>query len=72
MWMWCPLDVWQMVHSIGSRKMSGRKWWPYMQVDYDEVWKVATVDFPALERQLVAIRQYFPTPEDAQSTTSFK
>ncbi len=43
-----------------------------MQVDYDEVWKVATVDFPALERQLVAIRQYFPTPEDAQSTTSFK
>ena len=35
----------------------------YMQVDYNEVWKVATVDFPKLEEQLRAIRQYFPLPD---------
>ena len=34
----------------------------YMQVDYNEVWNVATVDFPKLEEQLRAIRQYFPSP----------
>ena len=39
----------------------------YMQVDYDEVWKVATVDFPALEQQLLSIRKYFPTPQDSPS-----
>ena len=35
----------------------------YMQVDYNEVWNVATVDFPKLEEQLRAIRQYFPMPD---------
>ena len=35
----------------------------YMQVDYNEVWNVATVDFPKLEEQLLAIRQYFPSPD---------
>ena len=35
----------------------------YMQVDYNEVWNVATVDFPKLEEQLRAIRQYFPSPD---------
>ena len=35
----------------------------YMQVDYNEVWNVATVDFPKLEEQLLAIRQYLPTPD---------
>ena len=39
----------------------------YMQVDYDEVWKVATVDFPVLEQQLLSIRKYFPTPQDSPS-----
>ena len=34
----------------------------YMQVDYNEVWNVATVDFPKLEEQLLAIRQYLPPP----------
>ena len=34
----------------------------YMQVDYEEVWKVVTIDFPVLERQLQAIRKYFPPP----------
>lgn len=34
----------------------------YMQVDYEEVWKVATIDFPALESQLLGIRIDFPTP----------
>jgi len=37
----------------------------YMQVDYDEVWKVATKDFPALEQQLLAIRKFFPPPTGA-------
>ena len=35
----------------------------YMQVDYNEVWNVATVDFPKLEEQLLAIRQYLPPPD---------
>ena len=35
----------------------------YMQVDYNEVWNVATVDFPKLEDQLLAIRQYLPPPD---------
>ena len=35
----------------------------YMQVDYNEVWHVATVDFPKLEDQLLAIRQYLPPPD---------
>ena len=35
----------------------------YMQVDYNEVWNVAMVDFPKLEEQLLAIRQYFPLPD---------
>ena len=35
----------------------------YMQVDYNEVWNVATVDFPKLEGQLLAIRQYLPPPD---------
>ena len=35
----------------------------YMQVDYNEVWNVATVDFPKLEEQLRAIKQYFPSPD---------
>ena len=34
----------------------------YMQVDYEEVWKVVTIDFPALEQQLLSIRKYFPPP----------
>ena len=34
----------------------------YMQVDYSEVWNVATVDFPKLEEQLLAIKQYLPSP----------
>ena len=34
----------------------------YMQVDYEEVWKVVTIDFPALEQQLQSIRKYFPPP----------
>ena len=34
----------------------------YMQVDYNEIWNVATVDFPKLEEQLLAIRQYLPPP----------
>ena len=34
----------------------------YMQVDYNEVWNVATVEFPKLEEQLLAIRQYLPPP----------
>ena len=34
----------------------------YMQVDYEEVWKVVTMDFPALERQLLSIRKFFPPP----------
>ena len=37
----------------------------YMQVDYEEVWKVVTIDFPVLERQLQSIRQYFPPPPTA-------
>ena len=37
----------------------------YMQVDYEEVWKVVTIDFPVLERQLLSIRQYFPPPPTA-------
>ena len=37
----------------------------YMQVDYEEVWKVVTIDFPALERQLQSLRQYFPPPPTA-------
>ena len=35
----------------------------YMQVDYNEVWNVATVDFPKLGEQLLAIRQYLPPPD---------
>ena len=35
----------------------------YMQVDYNEVWNVATVEFPKLEEQLLAIRQYLPPPD---------
>ena len=35
----------------------------YMQVDYNEVWNVATIDFPKLEEQLIAIRQYLPPPD---------
>ena len=35
----------------------------YMQVDYNAVWNVATVDFPKLEEQLLAIRQYLPPPD---------
>ena len=35
----------------------------YMQVDYNEVWNVATGDFPKLEEQLLAIRQYLPPPD---------
>ena len=35
----------------------------YMQVDYNVVWNVATVDFPRLEEQLLAIRQYLPPPD---------
>ena len=35
----------------------------YMQVDYNEVWNVATVDFPKLEEQLLAIRKYLPPPD---------
>ena len=35
----------------------------YMQVDYNEVWNVATIDFPKLEEQLLAIRQYLPPPD---------
>ena len=34
----------------------------YMQVDYEEVWKIITMDFPALEQQLLSIRKYFPPP----------
>ena len=34
----------------------------YMQVDYEEVWKVVTIDFPALEQQLLSIRKHFPPP----------
>ena len=44
----------------------------YMQVDYNEVWNVATVDFPKLEEQLLAIRQHLPPPdqkEDLQQQT---
>ena len=37
----------------------------YMQVDYEEVWKVVTMDFPALEQQLLSIRKYFPLPPTA-------
>ena len=37
----------------------------YMQVDYDEVWKVVTMDFPVLEQQLLSIRKYFPPPPTA-------
>ena len=35
----------------------------YMQVDYNEVWNVATVDFPKLGEQLLAIRKYLPPPD---------
>ena len=35
----------------------------YMQVDYNEVWNVATVDFLKLEEQLLAIRKYLPPPD---------
>ena len=35
----------------------------YMQVDYNEVWNVATGDCPKLEEQLLAIRQYLPPPD---------
>ena len=35
----------------------------YMQVDYNEVWNVATIDFPKLEEQLLAIRPYLPPPD---------
>lgn len=34
----------------------------YMQVDYDEVWNVATKDFPELEKQLLSIRSQIPPP----------
>jgi len=34
----------------------------YMQVDYEEVWKVVTIDFPVLEQQLLSIRKHFPPP----------
>ncbi len=27
-----------------------------------EVWKVITMDFPALEQQLLSIRKFFPLP----------
>ena len=39
----------------------------YMQVDYEEVWKVVTIDFPSLERQLLSIRKYFPPPPAART-----
>ena len=35
----------------------------YMQVDYNAVWNVATVEFPKLEEQLLAIRQFLPPPD---------
>ena len=35
----------------------------YMQVDYNEVWNVATIDLPKLEEQLLAIRPYLPPPD---------
>ena len=37
----------------------------YMQVDHEEVWKVVTMDFPILERQLLSIRSRFPPPPPA-------
>ena len=38
----------------------------YMQVDHNEVWKVATVEFPKLEEQLLAVRKYLPSPDTGE------